>query len=239
MQAHMDILVIESRAHASDHLIELLAAHEWVAATRDLASPDLPLAAPQHDLAILHCHTADAELVRRVRAEIGIVPLIAVMPVCTARELAAALEAGADDALAYPFEPLELAERVRALARRAGWQRQAAGPAARLSIDRGSRSVHVNGHLVLLTSMEFDLLCYLDDRRARTVTVEEITHHVHGTSHQDGGVVRQLVHKLRKKLGNEVPIITRRGKGYSLALPGATAVPNAITRSPRGKLHKK
>lgn len=212
----MDILVIQSTKHSSEHLIEVLAAHEWDIDTIDIITPICKLETVRHAIVILHSHVVDAELVRHVRAEAGKVPLIVVLPTCAARHLAAVLQAGADDAISYPFEPLELVERVRALARRAGWQRQTSPTIERLVIDRGSRRVHVNGQSVSLTSLEFDLLCYLDARRSSTVTTDEIAFHVHGTSHRDGGVVRQLVHKLRKKLGNEVSIITRRGKGYAL-----------------------
>lgn len=184
------------------------------------------LAVLTSSIVVLDCHAVDAGAVRRVRDEIGGVPLIAVLPACPPRDLIAALKAGADDAIANPFEPLELVERVHALDRRARWQPRPATPSASspapicgLVVDRGARRAYVHGKLIHLTSLEFDLLSYLEERRASTVTADEITRCVHGSSHQDGGVVRQLVHKLRKKLGNRVSIVTRRGKGYSI-VPG-------------------
>ena len=152
----MDILVIQSTEHASERLIEILASHEWTVDTLDISAQIRTLATIQHAIVVLHSHVVDAELVRHVRTEAGNVPLIVVLPTCTARQLAAVLQAGADDAMSYPFEPLELIERVRALARRAGWQRQISPSIDRLVIDRGSRSVRVNGQSVSLTSLEFD-----------------------------------------------------------------------------------
>ncbi|MGN6107958.1 MAG: response regulator transcription factor [Kofleriaceae bacterium] len=195
------------------------------------------LAALPSSIVVLDCHAVDAGAVRRVRNEIGDVPLITVLPACPPRHLIAALQAGADDAIADPFEPLELVERVHALDRRARWQPRPAAPSASipapiygLVVDRDARRAYVNGKPINLTSLEFDLLSYLEERRAGTVTADEITRYVHGSSHQDGGVVRQLVHKLRKKLDNRVSIVTRRGKGYSLVPATSTEADQNVTK---------
>lgn len=238
----MDILVIRSAVMESEsRYVELLASGGWQVSAIELAgalaSPaDIPVET-ERAIVVLDLAPVDMGVVCEVREAVGDVPLMVLLPPDAAPGLPepgmsgasghasrviATLGAGADDVLARPFEPMELVERVRALRRRTRWQRQplTADPIPHaLAIDRLARSVRVDGEWVSLTGLEFDLLCYLYEHRAAPVTAAEITSQVHGTVHRDGGVVRQLVHKLRKKLGREASIVTQRGKGYALVLP--------------------
>ena len=73
------------------------------------------------------------------------------------------LDLGADDYVTKPFSPRELASRVRAVLRRSG----ASAPSTeklnfdRLQIDASTRTVEVDGRLVMLTAREFDILYHL------------------------------------------------------------------------------
>lgn len=228
----MDVLVI--RSCGDDSLVELLASCGWQVSALELmgatANPaDLP-AQRERAIVVLDLAAPDPRVVGELRDALGDVPLMVLLPAQGqaapghASCVVSTLGAGADDVLARPFEPLELVERVRALRRRTRWQRQpltVEPPPPPLDIDRRARSVRVGGQWVSLTGLEFELLCYLVEHRAAPVTAAEITSQVHGTVHRDGGVVRQLVHKLRKKLGDEAAIVTQRGKGYALVLPPA------------------
>jgi DNA-binding response OmpR family regulator len=220
----MNIIVIQANKHAGQQLNKLLSQSFGRVRTLDDAAPIHSLiASVHHPVVVLDSHiAADATLVddcRQLRGELGDVPLIVVAPACRASWIAAVLKAGADDVISRPFDSMELIERVRALARRAHWRSQPPVATNRLVIDRHDRTIWLSGKRVNLTSLEFDLLCYLHDRPGSPVTVADITSDVHGTNHRDSNVVRQLIHKLRKKLDHEIKIITHRGKGYSLVLP--------------------
>jgi len=81
------------------------------------------------------------------------------------------LEVGADDYLAKPFEPRELQARLRAILRRRGApQRSEILRFGRLEIDKGARSVRVDGDDKPLTSYQYTLLLTLAERAGRVLT---------------------------------------------------------------------
>jgi len=135
------------------------------------------------------------------------------------------LELGADDYLAKPFEPRELAARLQSLLRRAG--QQARGPAASaktrafdgLRIDLDRREVRVGTTLVELTSTEYELLLVLAAEPGRVFSRDEILNQLRG---QEADLytrsVDLLVSRLRKKLAPLEAVKTLRNAGYCLAL---------------------
>ena len=92
------------------------------------------------------------------------------------------LEIGADDYLPKPFNPRELIARIRAILRRT--VRVAAGTrpviAGDIRLDPSAREARLQGQLLSLTSLEFDLLEMLLQRAGRIVTREELTETVLG-----------------------------------------------------------
>jgi OmpR family response regulator RpaB len=146
------------------------------------------------------------------------------------------LELGADDYLAKPFEPRELAARLQSLLRRAGLRPEGGAPAtdaarqARssrlrqfdgLSIDMDRREVHANGQPLAepLTSTEYELLLMLASDPGRVFTRDEILNGLRG---QEADIYTRsvdiLVSRLRKKLAPLDAIKTLRNAGYCLAL---------------------
>ncbi|RII41122.1 DNA-binding response regulator [Galactobacter valiniphilus] len=109
------------------------------------------------------------ELVRRLRERGDWVPVILLTQVGEAAERSAALDEGADDYLNKPFDPQELASRIRALARRTAATRGApadvlvAGPRASgaVRLERIGRRVFLGEREVALTPKAFALLEYL------------------------------------------------------------------------------
>jgi two-component system response regulator CpxR len=143
------------------------------------------------------------------------------------------LELGADDYLPKPFNPRELAARVRAVLRRAADGSRPAGHArprpitvGDVVLDAGSRSVRRGGEEVDLTGIEFSLLAALLGEAGQLVKREELYRDVFGR--RGGALDRSLdvhVSALRKKLGPQPGgrerIKTVRGLGYQYVLPGA------------------
>jgi DNA-binding response OmpR family regulator len=130
------------------------------------------------------------------------------------------LEIGADDYLPKPFNPRELVARIRAILRRSLRSSGEDRPifAGDLEIRLGSREVYLNGHPLVLTSVEFALLETLVRESGRIVSRERLTETVLGRELRPfDRVIDVHVSNLRRKLGNE-RIKTVRGAGYLLVV---------------------
>ena len=132
-----------------------------------------------------------------------------------------AFELGADDFVAKPYSPRELALRLRAVLRRA--QRQADQHTerlqlGRLAIDLPAHEVAVDGVAISLTALEFKLLVDLARHRGRVRSREKLLEAVWqhpGTL--ETRTVDTHIKRLREKLGDlGRDIETVRGVGYRL-----------------------
>ncbi|MYH31495.1 MAG: response regulator [Acidobacteria bacterium] len=136
--------------------------------------------------------------------------------------IARALELGADDYIVKPFSPTELMARVRAaLRRRAKPEPFLLGD---LAIHYEQRQVTVAGRPVRLTAAEYELLRVLSVNAGRVLTSEALLRRVRsGRDSGDPTLVRTLVKKLRRKLGDDAArpayVLTERGVGYRIATP--------------------
>jgi DNA-binding response OmpR family regulator len=127
------------------------------------------------------------------------------------------LEMGADDYVTKPFSPRELVARVRTVLRRA------AGPPGREVLAVGSTKLNIEQRRawagdreVTLTSTEFDLLEHLMRAPGRVYAREQLLSAVWGYQAAAGTrTVDVHVAQLRAKLGDDSPIRTVRGVGYS------------------------
>ena len=136
------------------------------------------------------------------------------------------LEMGADDYLPKPFDPAELAARIRAILRRAAPRNtgSAAIAVGDLEMDGGARSVRRKGTPVDLTTVEFDLLAALMRVAGTTVSREELVRSVLGRDFSPfDRSIDTHVCNLRRKLGpledGGERIKGVRGAGYLYASP--------------------
>lgn len=140
------------------------------------------------------------------------------------------LEAGADDYVAKPVDPMVLLARTRALLRRVedSGKRQAEVSEialGRLIISEAAQEVWLDGQSVELTTQEFELLQLLARHAGKILSREEIFHQLRGIDYD--GLDRSIdgrISKLRRKLGDSATKPTRIktvwGKGY-LIVPDA------------------
>jgi DNA-binding response OmpR family regulator len=143
------------------------------------------------------------------------------------------LEAGADDYVAKPAEPMVLLARIRALLRRADREAQpaAAGQAhapattdivfGGLRISEAHR-VWLDGEEITLTTQEFELLYELARSAGTILSRDDLFKRIRGIDYD--GLDRSIdsrISKLRRKLGDDADapkrIRTIWGKGYLLA----------------------
>ncbi|MDQ5845631.1 MAG: response regulator transcription factor [Acidobacteriota bacterium] len=140
------------------------------------------------------------------------------------------LEIGADDYLPKPFNPRELAARIRAILRRSGSDESRNHIATTLAVgdvelDTGTRVVRRAGEVVELTAVEFQLLANLLRAAGRVITRDELSQEVLGRSPSPfDRSIDMHISNLRKKLGHRVGEIERiktvRGVGYIYAQTG-------------------
>ena len=166
------------------------------------------------------------ELCRRLRAASVWVPVLMLTARDEVGDRVRGLDAGADDYLVKPFSLLELAARLRALARRDDRRRQAVLAEGDLKLDPASKRAWRGRSELQLSPKEFALLEFFlrhpGSVLTRTQLIESVWDFAYdGTSN----VVDQYVNYLRRKV--DVPfgrhdIETVRGMGYRLrqAEPG-------------------
>src|SRR5512134_713064 len=134
------------------------------------------------------------------------------------------LELGADDYVAKPFSPRELAARVRTVLRRVQRSHDApaaAQPAGAFEVDDEKKSIRFRGRPLDLSRTEYRLLKVLIERPGRVYSRDELMQRAWDdpASAFDRTVdahVKALRAKLRDVDGSVDPISTHRGMGYSL-----------------------
>jgi len=165
------------------------------------------------------------EVLRRIRAE-SRTPVLMLTARGDIQDRVLGLEMGADDYLSKPFDPAELAARIRAVLRRSA--SQAAIPeqiaVADIELHAGTRTARRKGELLDLTSVEFDLLAALMRAAGTPVSREVLVRDVLGREFSPfDRSIDTHVCNLRKKIGllsdGTERIKGVRGTGYLYAAP--------------------
>ena len=139
---------------------------------------------------------------RQIRA-ISDVPVVMISVLDDQKDVARALEAGADDYIRKPFGADELAARVNAVLRRAGpavtgTEVLECGP---LMLDAGRHIVRAEDDELTLSATEFALLAYLMRNPDRVLTHDQILESIWGAEYVDSRhMLRVTMSRLRQKL---------------------------------------
>lgn len=160
------------------------------------------------------------ELIKLIR-ETSNIPIMVISAKVDTTDKIFGLELGADDYITKPFDPLEVAARVRANLRRTYELNPASEEKHLLTVrdlilDLNQCLLIRDGHEIPLTSVEYKVLFLLMNSPGRVFTKEQIFEAGWNDTYVvDDNTIRVCISKLRSKVG-EGNIRTIRGLGYRL-----------------------
>lgn len=217
----MRILLVEDDVMLGDALKRSLKQEgfttDWA---RDAEEAELALATGDYSLILLDLGLpgkSGLDLLTELRCKADPVPVI----ILTARDAVPdrirGLDAGADDYLVKPFDPDELAARIRALQRRRVGRTVPLMEHGSLVLNPASREIFQSGKRVHLSAREYVILAALMERPGTLFSRAALEERIYGWGEEiESNAVEVHIHNLRKKIGAET-IRTVRGVGYMLA----------------------
>jgi DNA-binding response OmpR family regulator len=166
------------------------------------------------------------EVARRLRGDGVEVPICMLSARDEVADRVAGLEAGADDYIVKPFEPLEMMARVRAQLRRAQQLSRDDGHsilrAGRLVVDSELQDALVDERRAGLTQKEFQLLYLLATRAGKAVSRDFLIEQLWsgdelGSDKNVAVYIRRIRQKIERDPDAPEILLTVRGYGYRIA----------------------
>jgi two-component system KDP operon response regulator KdpE len=154
-------------------------------------------------------------------------PVLVLSAVGEESEKIQALDAGADDYVTKPFSGDELLARLRAALRRTTSSVKPTIEIGELRIDLEKRAVTIDGQLVSLTPIEYDLLRLLAANEGKLLTHPMILREIWGPAYrEESNYVHVYISHLRRKIEPDPArpryLLNQPGVGYRLVSPSAT-----------------
>jgi DNA-binding response OmpR family regulator len=222
------ILIIDDDENLGDLLTQYLLKNEIEAFVATTPSKGFELIKKQKpDLLILDVMLPEKdgfEVCKEIRAKSAIYGLLPILMLTAHAEVdnrIVGLELGADDYLSKPFEPRELLARIQNILRRYGDEGslRKVQPIAGLDADVLRREIKMDGVLLELTTMEYELLLLFMKYPNKTFTRDELMNLLRGIDAElFSRAVDTLVSRLRHKLNDTSKkprfIKTVWGRGY-------------------------
>lgn len=223
----MKILLIEDDANLAEGLTQALKHESFLVACAETGASGMSqLVSFEPDLVVLDLGLPDMDgveilsLLRKKRKSILVLILTARTELS---DKIAALDGGADDYLAKPFEMQELLARIRVLSRRLGTATTSVIAIGDVSLDIASHTVTVNNTEVNLPRREYMTLKSLMVNAGRVQTKEMLEVSLYDVGEVIGSnTIEVHVSNLRKKMPKGF-IKTIRGVGYTLSTKNSSA----------------
>ena len=217
----MRLLIVEDDDIVADAIPRGLAAASYSVLRVTSAEAALAaLAGEEFAMAVIDIGLPGADgltLVRRLRATGKTLPAMILTARCTLADKVKALDLGADDFLAKPFEPAELAARCRALMRRSSGAANGILKLNRMQVDLLGKRLSIDDNEVDITAREWLVLECLVRRIGLIVSKERLQQAVSDQDHDiTPNAVEVHISRLRAKLGAVAVIRNLRGLGYRL-----------------------
>jgi DNA-binding response OmpR family regulator len=219
--ASLRLLVVEDDDIVADAITRGLQAADYaVHRVGSAEAAHRALADEEFALAIIDVGLPGADgltLVRRLRGAGQTLLTLMLTARCTLNDKVKALDLGADDFLAKPFEAKELAARCRALLRRSSGLLDGIINLNRLRADLTGKRLAIDGAEVTLTAREWRVFECLVKRLGQVVSKERVQQAVTGSDQEiTANALEVHVSRLRAKLGDAAMIRSLRGLGYRL-----------------------
>lgn len=223
----MSVLVVEDDRAMRKYLRGALEAHNYrVTEASSLAEARSASASEPFTAVLLDLGLPDGDgltLLRALRAEASVVPVIVISARDREDDKVDALDAGANDYLTKPFGTRELLARIRVALRHAT-QPETDEPVLRcgpLAIDRERHEVSVDGVVVHLTPIEFSILALLARHAGKVITHGQLLSEIWGPrGKEQTHYLRVHVAALRRKIEADPTrprwLTTEQGVGYRL-----------------------
>jgi len=158
------------------------------------------------------------ELTKEIRRYYEI-PILLVTAKGASQDKVIGFEAGTDDYLVKPFDPIELVLRVKALLKRYNVLAERQNKIGSVEIDLDRLAVTDGEHVVELTRKECELIFELSHEPGRIYTRAQLVERIWGFDYEgDDRTVDVHIKRLREKLASfdDIKITTVRGLGYRL-----------------------
>jgi two-component system response regulator QseB len=217
----MRILLVEDDPMLGDALRSALKQEglttDWV---KDAEEADMALATVEYSILLLDLGLpgrGGLELLEELRRKADPIPVIILTARDAVRDRIRGLDTGADDYLVKPFDPDELAARIRALHRRRAGRAAPLVEHGSLALNPATRELFRHGERVHLSAREYVILAALMERPGTVLSRSSLEERLYGWGEEvESNAVEVHIHNLRKKIGAET-IRTVRGVGYMLA----------------------
>jgi two-component system catabolic regulation response regulator CreB len=218
------ILIVEDEPAISDNIQFVLESEglETVRVATGLAAIPLLDEGPI-DLIVLDIGLPDIngfDLLRDIRRNRS-TPIILLTARTAEIDRVLGLEIGADDYVAKPFSPRELAARVKAVLRRSQAATSSSSERDAFTVNTSKRSITFFGTGLELSKYEYDILRQFIERKGHVFSREQLMDLVweQPETSLDRTVdahIKNIRAKLRAVRPDLEPIVTHRGSGYSL-----------------------
>jgi two-component system, OmpR family, response regulator len=160
---------------------------------------------------------AGFDLLRTVRGAANATAVIVLTVLDSIGNRVRALNEGADDYVAHPFDMLELEARLRAVLRRRGGHVLPSMTNGNLTLDPSTREVTSRQLTTRLSVREFALLQALMLRPGTILSRSELEDRIYGMNDEiESNAVEFLIHSIRRKLG-AAAIENVRGAGWRVS----------------------
>ncbi len=224
----MRILVVDDEQDICEILRFNLETEGYEVDTVNLAEEALQLPLQEYDMLLLDVMMGEMsgfQLARQLRSQSATqhLPIIFITALDDENNVIKGLNIGADDYMAKPLSIREVKARVKAVLRRANQKnqdtqtRRADIVYETLQINTENKTVYIDNEEVMLTKLEFSLLCMLLQHPGKVYTREQILDEIWP---EDAFVMDRTVDvnitRIRKKIGRYGKHIkTRFGYGYT------------------------
>jgi two-component system response regulator QseB len=202
-----------------EHLRRLGYAIDWV---RDGEAALLAARTESFDLILLDLGLPRRDglaVLRELRASRNDTPVLVITARDAVTDRIAGLDSGADDYLVKPFDPAEVAARVRALLRRRAGRADNIIEAGELRLNLETRQVALGGREVALSAREFAVLHALLERPGAILSRAQLEQRLYGWDDEiESNALDVHIHALRRKLGAQL-IQNVRGVGWRVPAP--------------------